>query len=124
MSHSDAGYSKEGALVCRDCALAAAARANLEEAAHQKAVRGGLLDRLFLQHLTPRGRLAYWVGQIVVLPFIFCAWFQANGRPSLHRALSASRKDELAALMVAMLGAIMVWGVVCVVAWRRKPSVG
>jgi len=63
-----------------------------------------MLDKLFLQFLSPKGKIAYWVGQIT----LFALWaFYLLG------IAGYSLEDGRMLFFVGMIVILIVWGGIC-----------
>ena len=71
-----------------------------------------MLDRLFLKYLSKKGKIAYWVGQLILdalwIYYVFgiAGYSRDNGGESM--------------VFIGILVVLVVWGAVCITLWRKK----
>ncbi len=71
-----------------------------------------MLDRLFLKYLTKKGKIAYFVGQLV----LFAIWgFIVLG--IMDFSLESGRSTFIGGAIVILL----IWGGICLALWKEKP---
>lgn len=70
-----------------------------------------MLDRLFLKYLSKKGKIAYWVGQIVLDGLWALYLFVIAG-------LSMDEAEGL--LFIGILVVLIVWGGVCILVWKKR----
>jgi drug/metabolite transporter superfamily protein YnfA len=70
-----------------------------------------MLDRLFLKHLSKKGKIAYWVGQIILdvlwalYVFKLAKYTFDNGGDTV--------------LIIGMLVILILWGGLCYILWKK-----
>lgn len=107
-------YTGSGELVCDTCGRTAEMEREAEEVEHEKAVRGGLLDRLFLSRLSPTGKRAYWIGQVGAVVVLFAVVMSGTSSGAIRDS------DMSVFLFGGAIAIILVWGISCLVLWPRK----
>lgn len=70
-----------------------------------------MLDRLFLRYLTKKGKVAYWVGQILLAVL----WFFYV----IKIADQSLDEGGETTLIIGVLGIIVGWGFVCLMLFRK-----
>jgi len=72
-----------------------------------------MLDRLFLKYLSKQGKVAYFVGQIL----LFALWAYILLVP-----MDYSMEDGKPLFVIGMIVILVVWGGVCLGFWRDKTA--
>ncbi len=75
---------------------------------------GGILDRIFLDRVSRTGRVAYGVGQIVLLGALIAFLLTSTD-------LSFDDDSFVWIFIGGAIPIIIVWGVVCIFVWPRPP---
>jgi len=70
-----------------------------------------MIDKLFLKHLSKKGKIAYWVGQILLDAIWAFYVFGVAG-------YSFETGGETM-LIFGMLAILVGWGVVCLMLWKK-----
>jgi hypothetical protein len=70
-------------------------------------MRGGILDRVFLNRVSEKGKKAYWIGQVVLVIGSVCLFYSDRNL-----------------VVVAALGSAIAWGLVCMNVWPRSDDEG
>jgi len=70
-----------------------------------------MLDRLFLKHLSKKGKIAYWVGQIILDVLWALYVFK------LAKYTFDDGGDTV--LIIGMLVILVAWGGLCFVLWKK-----
>jgi hypothetical protein len=70
-----------------------------------------MLDRLFLKYLTKKGKIAYWVGQII-LDVLWALYVFKLAKYTLDDGGEA-------VLIIGMLVILVAWGGLCRILWKK-----
>jgi hypothetical protein len=71
-----------------------------------------MLDRLFLSRLSKKGKIAYWVGQLLLIG-IWALYLFGIADYSLE-------EEGRNMLFLGLIAIVIVWGIVCVIVWKKK----
>ncbi len=69
-----------------------------------------MLDRLFLKYLSKKGKIAYWVGQLILDALWALYLFVIAG-------LSMDEAEGL--LFIGILVILIAWGAICIRVWKK-----
>lgn len=72
-----------------------------------------MLDKLFLKYLNKKGKIAYFVGQII----LFALWAYY-----LLGIAGYSMEEGRANFFIGMVVILVLWGGVCLLLWKEKPD--
>lgn len=70
-----------------------------------------MIDKLFLRYLSKKGKIAYWLGQLVLDTLWALYLFVIVG-------LSIDEAEDL--LFIGILAVLIVWGGICLLVWKKK----
>ncbi len=70
-----------------------------------------MLDKLFLKNLSKKGKIAYWLGQLVLDSLWALYLFVIMG-------LSMDEAESL--LFVGIFLVLIIWGGICLLAWKKE----
>ncbi|WP_439184147.1 hypothetical protein [Carboxylicivirga taeanensis] len=70
-----------------------------------------MLDRLFLKYLSKKGKIAYWVGQLL-LDALWAFYLFAIAGLSMEEAESL--------LFIGIIVVLIAWGGVCILVWKKE----
>jgi len=70
-----------------------------------------MLDRLFLKHLSKKGKIAYWVGQIL-LAALWTFYIFGVADQSMDNGGETT-------LILGVLGIMVGWGFICLMVWKK-----
>ncbi|OEK09523.1 hypothetical protein A8C32_12505 [Flavivirga aquatica] len=75
-----------------------------------------MLDRLFLKHLTKKGVIAYFVGQVIFMAILAYYLFGIAG-------YSIDRGDEgRDILFIGLIIIVLLWGGICLLLWKKPKT--
>ncbi len=72
-----------------------------------------MLDRLFLNRLTKKGKIAYWVGQLV---------FDLLWALYLFVIAGLTMEEAESLLFIGIVAVLVAWGGVCILLWKKEKA--